>query len=202
MRKSAFINLKTFGNSCLVCAAVIFANCSGSEYAKLVKREMATGVVHDTLIFNLRMGQNKQNYFQSCWQLNQKGIITNGPGDSTVKYSLPTEKEQPSPSDMTLLFFGDFDEEKIMTGMHFQFYYNAWSLWNKSLQAEQLMPVVMDTLKKWYPGNDFIKVPLKGDSLHLYVKVDGNRRITIPPLDDNRVITAKIDDLRYVLDKK
>lgn len=86
--------------------------------------------------------------------------------------------------------------------MDFQFYYNAWSLWNESTQADQLVPVVVDTLKKWYPGNDFIKVPLKGEGLYLLVKVDGNRRITIPPVTDAKIVTAKIDDLRYVLHKK
>lgn len=86
--------------------------------------------------------------------------------------------------------------------MDFQFYYNAWSIWNKSLQSDKLLPVVMDSLIKWYPGNDFIKVPLKKDSLHLLVKVDGNRRITIRPLEDERIVKAKIDDLRYVLEKE
>jgi hypothetical protein len=201
MIKPAFMNLKTFSNSCLFCTILLFIACSGSEYDQLVKRELDSGVVHDSLLFDLKMGQTKAYFLQSCWKLNQKGIISNGPGSTTVKYILPNTKEA-SQSNMTLLFFGDFNEEKIMTGMDFQFYYNSWSLWNESLQAGQLVPVVMDTLKKWYPGNDFIKVPLKGDSLHLFVKVDGNRRIIIPPVTDQQIVTAKIDDLRYVLDKK
>ena len=130
---------------------------------------MASGVVYDSVLFNMKFGEQRQDFFQKCWQLNQKGIVTNGPGSQTVKY---------------------------------QFYFNAWSIWNKKLQADKLVPVVMDTLKKWYPGNDFIKVPLKKDSTQIFVKIDGNRRITIKPLDDNRIVKAKIDDLRYVLDEK
>lgn len=163
---------------------------------------MAKGVVYDSLLFDMKFGQRKQEFFQKCWQLNQKGIISNGPGNESVKYMLPQQSETNSEQNITLLFFGDFNENKIMTGMDYQFYYNAWSIWNKKLQSDKLVPVVMDSLKKWYPGNDFIKVPLKKDSTEIFVKVDGNRRITIRPLDDDKIVKAKIDDLRYVLEKE
>lgn len=162
---------------------------------------MAKGVIHDSLLFGMKFGDHKQDFFKTCWQLNQKGIVNNGPGNKTVKYKLPLKADAPAENEMTLLFFGDFNTENIMTGMDLEFYYNAWSLWNKSLQSDKLLPVVMDSLKKWYPGNDFIRVPLKNDSLELFVKVDGNRRITIKPIDHESIIKAKIDDLRYVLEK-
>jgi hypothetical protein len=201
MKKPVFMNLRIWSNLFVFFTIVSLASCSGSEYDQLVKREMASAVVYDTLLFNLKMGQTKAEFLKLCWGLNKQGIISNGPGNTTVKYTLPKNPNKPSESSITLLFFGDFNNEKIMTGMDFQFYSNAWSLWNKSTQAEQLVPVIMDTLKKWYPGNDFIKVPLKGDSLHLLVKVDGNRRITIPPVNDPQKVSVKIDDLKYVLEK-
>lgn len=163
---------------------------------------MAKGVVYDSLLFDMKFGLQKQEFFQKCWQLNQKGIISNGPENKWVKHKLPSKADSLSTQNITMLFFGDFNEKKIMTGMDFQFYYNSWSLWNKDLQSDKLLPVVMDSLKKWYPGNDFINVPLKKDSLEVFVKVDGNRRITIRPLDDEKIVKAKIDDLRYVLDKE
>jgi len=85
--------------------------------------------------------------------------------------------------------------------MDFQFYYDAWSLWNKELQSDQLIYSVKDSLTTWYPGNDFIEVTSK-DSIITFVKVDGNRRIMINPLDDDRIVKAKIDDLRYILNKQ
>jgi len=163
---------------------------------------MAKGVVYDSLLFDMKFGQHKQEFLSACWKLNQKGILSNGPGNTTVKYKLPLREDVPMKWAITMLFFGDFNKDKIMTGMDFQFYYSAWSIWNKDLQSYQLVPVVMDSLRKWYPGNDFIKVPLAKDSLDIFVKVDGNRRIVIKPLDDNRVVKAKIDDLRYALDEK
>lgn len=185
----------------LLLLCIFFLSCSGSEYSNLVKQEMAKGVVYDSLLFDMKFGQHKQDFFQACWQLNQKGVISNGPGNTSVKYNLPMKAGGASENPITLLFFGDFNKEKIMTGMDFQFYYDAWSIWNRSLQSDKLLPVVIDTLKKWYPGNDFIKVPLKKDSTEILVKIDGNRRIIIRPLENERIVKAKIDDLRYVLEK-
>lgn len=197
------MHLTIIGRANIVFIALLFmVGCGGSEYSELVKREMASGVVYDSLLFDMKFGQHKQEFFQQCWQLNQRGVISNGPGNTTVKYPLPQKVEMDPAQSMTLLFFGDFDENNIMTGMDLQFYYNAWSIWNKKLQADQLIHVVKDSLKKWYPGNDFIRVPLKKDSTEIFVKVDGNRRITIKPLDDDKIVKAKIDDLRYVLEKE
>lgn len=195
------MNFKIIFKLVLISIITFLFSCSGSEYSQLVRREMATGVIHDSLLFDLKFGQHKQDFFKSCWQLNQKGLVSHGPGSKSVKYELPIGADAPLATSITLLFFGDFNEENIMTGMDLEFYYNAWALWNKSLQSDKLLPVVMDSLKKWYPGNDFIRVPLKNDSLEIYVKVDGNRRITIKPIDHEKTIKAKIDDLRYVLER-
>ena len=34
----------------------------------------------------------------------------------------------------------------------------------------------------------------------IFVKIDGNRRIIIEPLKNNREVNARIDDLRYSID--
>ena len=59
--------------------------------------------------------------------------------------------------------------------------------WNKYLEADSLLPDVVTMYKKWYSeGNPFIQIndEKKGT---IYVKVDGNRRITIGKYDDVRV---------------
>ena len=85
--------------------------------------------------------------------------------------------------------------------MDMKFRYVAWSLWNKSLQSDKLVPVVKDSLKTWFPGNDFIVIPAKKTKGEIHVKIDGNRRILIEPITDSRTVDVRIDDLRYVLDK-
>lgn len=189
-----------------VCSTFIFMvlmGCSESKYTSMVKKELASGVIHDSLFLGLRLGQTRKDFFEICWNLNREKKVTHSEIFPFVKYPLPKKTTSDPEKDMTMLFYGDFDEGKtIMTGMKLQFYYDAWAIWNKTLQSDQLLLAVKDSLEKWYPGNDFIRVPLKKDSTELLVKVDGNRRITIKPLDDNRMVKAKIDDLRYVLDKE
>ncbi len=183
-------------------ALIIMLSCSGSEYKEQVKREMARGVIHDSLLFGLKFGDPKQKFFKTCWDLNQKGIVNNGPGNSSVKYKLPLKSDVHPEKAITLLFFADFNDYNIITGMDMEFYYDAWSLWNRSLQSDKLLPVVMDSLMKWYPGNNFFKVPANNDSLMFFAKIDGNRRIVIKPIDHENRIKVKIDDLRNVIVKK
>jgi hypothetical protein len=162
---------------------------------------MAKGIVNDSLMLGLKMGQTQKEFFDRCWKLNRDKIVTNGP-DGYVMYELPVKKENGKGDAITMLFYGIFNEDKTMTGMNFQFYYESWSLWNKSLQSDRLIKEVKSRLMEWYPGNDFITVKLKNDEGEIFVKVDGIRRITIKPLDDNRVVKAQIDDLRYILSKQ
>ena len=180
---------------------LLLASCKQSEYEKLVKEEMSKDIIHDSLFLGMIFGQTKQEFFDKCWKLNSKGLVYHGPDNRFVSYTLPMKKGEDSTNRIRMLFYGLFDDDKIMTGMKLQFSYHAWSLWNKSKQSEKLVPIVMDTLKKWYPGNDFLKVKFENDQEDIFVKVDGNRRIIISPLDDAREVKVIIDDLRYILDK-
>lgn len=173
--------------------------CSESKYSTLVKTEMAKDIVNDSLFLGLKLGQTKKKFFDTCWKLNSDKVVTNG-ANSFVEYSLPTGGGVNSNQPITMLFYGVFNKENTMTGMKLQFSYDAWSLWNKSLQSDQLLLVVKDIFDDWYSGNDFIKVNISKNQRPLWVKVDGTRRITIMSLDDDQIVKAQIDDLRYVLE--
>tara|TARA_R110002167_G_scaffold24608_3_gene86268 strand:- start:6509 stop:6997 length:489 start_codon:yes stop_codon:yes gene_type:complete len=162
---------------------------------------MASGVIHDSLIFGMKFGQTRQQFYDSCWKLNNEERVTHGPNNKFVAYKLPQKDTTDLKNAITMFFYGVFNEENIMTGMDFQFSHDAWSLWNKNMQSDRLVLSVKDSLKKWYPGNDFITVHLPKDTTDIFVKIDGNRRITIKPLDDSRIVKTRIDDLRYILDK-
>ncbi|WP_299529610.1 hypothetical protein [Ulvibacterium sp.] len=195
------MNLKGFLKFWTVFWLIFSISCSENKYSDLVKKELASGVIHDSLFLGLRLGQSRKDFFEICWDLNREKKVTHSELFPFVKYPLPKKKSLEAENDITMLFYGDFNREKtVMTGIQLQFYYEAWALWNEAVQSDKLLLAVKDSLEKWYPGNDFLE--LKKDSLQFFVKVDGNRRITIKPLDDNRIVKAKIDDLRYVLDEK
>ncbi|WP_192461078.1 hypothetical protein [Euzebyella saccharophila] len=168
-----------------------------SEYKEWAEQELASGVIHDSLVFNLKLGQTKKEFFETCWKLNKKGIIKQGPNNKFVEYKLPLKNNQNLKDAVNMLFYGIFDNGNLMTGMNFQFYHTAWSLWNKDLQSDQLVHSVKDSLTKWYPGNDFRAITLPKDTVESLIKIDGNRRIIIKPLDDPRIVKARIDDLRH-----
>jgi hypothetical protein len=77
--------------------------------------------------------------------------------------------------------------------MPVQFHYKGWAPWNKKLSSEKLQADILNWYKKVY-GAGFIKVkhPLHGIA---YVKVDGNRRITIFKQDDLNVWAVFTDML-------
>jgi len=200
MKKQGLSNSKEIKAFLLTILIMSCIACNQSEYTKLVKSEMSKNIIHDSLFLGMKFGQSKQMFFDKCWKLNSQGLVSHGPSNDFVKYDLPLKEGAESTESVRMLFYGIFNDEKKMTGMKVQFSYNAWSLWNKSLQPEILVPAVKDTLKKWFPGNDFIKIKISKNEKDLLVKVDGNRRIIIKPIDDNREVKVRIDDLRYILD--
>ncbi len=197
MKDLVFIPIKAV----LLCfLLIVLSNCSESEYAKLVRSEMAKNTVNDSLFLGMKLGIKKQDFFDACWELNNKQLISHSSSNNFVKYQLPTKKNDSTASVVYMLFYGIFNEEKVMTGMDLKFNYDAWALWNKAYHADQLLPAIKDSLLHWYPGNDFVSVPLKKNKKEMLVKIDGNRRIIIEPLENNKDVDARIDDLRYIID--
>ena len=199
IKKQVFMFLKNSFK--VICLCFILASCSNSEYDKLIRTEMSKDIVKDTLLFGMRLGQTRQTFYDQCWQLNKDGLIRQGPRNNFVQYKLPVKKGDSTVQPITMLFYGIFNEDKIMTGMDMRFYYDGWSLWNESLHAKELVPVIKDSLKSWFPGNEFIVVPAKKSNGEIQVKVDGNRRIAIEPLKDNKEVDVRIDDLNYLMRK-
>lgn len=199
MKEQVSMPLKNSVKILIVLFLVLQVSCNKSEYTKLVNNEMAKSIVNDSLIFGMKFGQTRKLFFDQCWKLNNQKIINQGSSNKFVEYQLPMKEGDSINNPITMLFYGIFNKEKIMTGMDMRFHYVGWSLWNKSLHSDKLVPVIKDSLKSWFPGNDFISVELKKGEKNVWVKVDGNRRIIVEPVVDSREVDARIDDLRYII---
>lgn len=197
MKKQSFSQLRN--SLVFLFLILLIISCSNSEYDKLVKAELAKNIVNDSLIFGMKLGQAKQRFFDQCWQMNKEGKIIQGPKNNFVQYDFPKLAGGDNTKALRMFFYGIFNEDKIMTGLDLKFGYVAWAIWNKELHSDKLVPVVQDSLKTWFPGNDFIKISLE-DAKDIYVKVDGTRRIVIEPLTNTKEIDVRIDDLRYNLE--
>ena len=173
---------------------LLFSACKNSEYHNLVDTEMAKGIMHDSIIYGFDFGIHKSQFFEHCTTLNSKKLITQATKSQFVEYHFPNK------TNFKMIFFGIFNKSKTMTGMKFEFSLSDWSPWNEAAKPEQLIFRVKDSLLSWFPGNEFIEVKPKGKQKAYLVKVDGNRRITIPPLSNLKDIKVQIEDLRFITD--
>jgi len=170
-------------------AGLMICGCSPrSKYERRLKRELVSGVRYDSVFMGLHLGMTDKDFYTHCWLLNREGLIKQGPDNMSVEYAIKDELKYPA----TMNFYPEF-EEKIVVGMPVRYVYNGWSPWNKSLSSDSLQIDVLKWYEKVYgAGFITIKHPERGTA---YVKIDGNRRITIFKQDDMYVWAVFTDML-------
>jgi len=166
-----------------------------SDYEKLVISEMASGVEYKELPLGLSTGITKKEYFAECWDLNKQKVISQGSGNQYAKYYLMPEGVTDSLYKIKMLFYGMFDKEDVMRGMDMKMEFTNWAPWNEEFQSPMLMNTLEEHYMSTYNGNPFLSIKVS-DQLSARVKVDGNRRITMYPIDDQKA-AVKILDLNY-----
>lgn len=172
----------------------LFLQACESEYSKTVKRELKSGVVHEDLILGMKLGQTQKEFYDHCWQLNKEKIVSQGPGNRFARHYMLLDSTAQDPEKIDMLFYGIFDEAKIMNGMHMKMSYTKWSPGRKEYQAAALLEDLKKKYKKEYGGNPFLEIKI-GKDVTAYAKVDGNRQILLYPTSASEV-TVKIQDLR------
>lgn len=178
-------------NTLMVLLLMVGLNSCQSKYTKLVKSELALGKHNDSIFYGLKFGQTKDQFYNICWELNKKKLVTHGPSNNFVQTFLYPQDSTKTIDKIRMLFYARFNPDNKIVAMDIKFSYDAWSLWNKKYTSDKLMPKIKDTLMKWYPGNSFIKT--KNNYL---VKVDGNRQIQLSRESD-RDVSVLIEDLAY-----
>ena len=176
-----------------VLIALMFSCQNISEYEIIVKEEMASGIYIDSVQFGLELGDTKKTFFAKAWELNADGKVTHGPNNEFIAYEI---KNMPEGKRINHLFYGIFNDNDIMTGLDMRFYFLGWAPWNKQLQSDKLLPVAINKLMEWYPGNNFVLIENENFPNETFVKIDGNRQILIHIIDEKNV-RAQLLDLRY-----
>ena len=150
------------------------------QYNRLVNSELASNKRVDSIFFDIKFGMTGKDFFAYCWEMNRKGLFTDGQSNTAVLYRL-NHNELKYPASMN--FYPEMDKNGI-NKMMVTFQYEGWAPWNKHLFSDSLVLDVLQLYKKWYSnGNSFIEIKEPGKST-IYVKVDGNRRIVIRKKDD------------------
>ena len=167
-----------------------------SEYSKLLKKELKSGKTFDDLVLGLKIGQTKDDFYEICADLNKKKLITSGARNLYPEYILYPKDSVENGKKIRMSFMGIFDNDRIMKGMDIRFNYYSWIAWREEYNSDNLINEIKDTLQLWYPGNNFIEIDLKLDSKNnlAYVKIDGNRQITMYKID-GRDVAVIIEDV-------
>tara|TARA_B100001559_G_scaffold91690_1_gene76771 strand:+ start:951 stop:1547 length:597 start_codon:yes stop_codon:yes gene_type:complete len=167
-----------------------------SEYSKLLKKELKSGKSFNDLVLGLKIGQTKDDFFEICADLNKKKLITSGARNLYPEYILYPKDSVENGKKIRMSFMGIFDNDRIMKGMDIRFNYYSWIAWREEYNSDNLINEIKDTLQLWYPGNNFIEIDLQLDSKNnlAYVKVDGNRQITMYKID-GRDVAVIIEDV-------
>lgn len=160
-----------------------------SDYQKMVDREEASGKTVNEIFLGIKLGMTKKEFYETCWELNNKGVLTNGPTELSVEY----DATLPSGNKAKMRFFPKFENDMIYM-MPVEFSYEGWAPWNEELSADNLRNDVLALFENWY-GEGFIEVSNEEKNQHAYVKVDGNRRIRIFKKHLS-VVRAEILDLK------
>ena len=143
-----------------------------ARYEALVEEGLSSGVRHDTLFLGLTLGMTSKDFYSQCWELNKQGVIRQGSGNTSVLYTMEDEFK----STINANFYPTFHKDKIYE-MPVRFQYESWAPWNSQYSTDTLKVELVDLFEEWY-GKGFIQVEneTRGDA---FVKVDGNRRISI-----------------------
>ncbi len=157
----------------IIVTGYLFSGCSPrARYKRMLKHELSSGVRYDSIFMGIYLGMPEKTFYTRCWDLNKRGIVRQGPTNTTVQYEIKKELKYPA----LMNFYPRFTNGNI-SEMPVKFSYKGWAPWNKKLSSDNLE---LDVLR-WYEevyGEGFIKVrhPKYGAA---YIKVNGNRRITI-----------------------
>lgn len=133
------------------------------------------------MLFDVRFGMTRKEFYAYCWLMHQKDSFDDGGNGSSVLYRMKNQLKYPA----SMHFSPEFRRDSIYR-VEAQVVYDGWAPWNRQLFADSLLTDLVRFYRRWYPGNDFIKVtdPKRGI---IYVKVDGNRRIILGKKDDSQV---------------
>ncbi|MGB3464898.1 MAG: hypothetical protein WBA74_06505 [Cyclobacteriaceae bacterium] len=178
---------KSYNSAAILILIAIFSWSCEKSYRDILNEELESGVRYDSLFLGITMDMNRKDFYAHCWELNNKGVVINGPSNLSVEYRLKEELKKPG----YLRFYPQFENDKIKV-MDMEFGYTDWAPWNESLKVDSLMYDVTRMLEKWYGNRDFIYLE-DDENRKVWVKIDGNRRIRLWKKDLRRIQGEIID---------
>lgn len=177
-----------------IVAILSLAACTEARYSWMKFSERNFGTHDDSLFLGLSLGMTRQAFFDTCWTLNKKQMVKEGPGNMSVQYSLADEFDH-----NVFMFFYPNNSDDTVYEMGVRFAYEAWAPWNKQMFADSLIHDVKSMLEQWY-GGGFLEIDHEQHG-KTFVKMDGHRRIFLYTKDD-QYVNATFTDMDWLESRK
>ena len=114
MKKLNFLNINRISIISLFLTLLICCQ-SQSEYTKVLKRELEnTKKEYKDLIFGMKIGQSREDYFDICYKLNKEKKIVSGERSLNPEMILKSKRVPAKGTNIKMSFNGIFNDKKIM----------------------------------------------------------------------------------------
>ena len=143
-------------------------NFSKLSYAEVKEREISSGVRHDDIFLDFRLGMTHNEYWRHHENLKNQNKIREIDNWSVYTFYFGDQNKFLSAGSV---FYAQYFEDKL-------FSLTISVEPNDQMPRNKLLKYLVDIYKKKY-GNDFITKPSQYSSSTDYIWIDGNRQITV-----------------------
>ena len=181
----------------ITCVGVALVASCGSEpsYTETVKSELARSERFDSIAYGIHLGMTFDDFKWVCLLQNRAGLFKPNPNGNAVQLTFKEHFSYPAlfeffPANIS----GQYDTIRAYDAT---LKYRDYSQYNQRMKMENLVGEAIEYFESGYGGNDFFEIPKDDDPWvkYKYVKIDGNRQISLIPTLMGSNLTIKFEDL-------
>ncbi|MEX2602414.1 MAG: hypothetical protein WD355_12235 [Balneolaceae bacterium] len=179
----------------LLFTGICFISCNREiDYDTWVEQELSKEFREDEVLLGYRLGMETRDFYHHGVELNQRDIVR---GMSQIIYPF---EELPYPA--TIHIVGNFHEDRLYE-LFCSIKYDDWNPGNSEYFTDRMIPELIDYFEELY-GSGFRKIEHPEHEREAWIKIDGNRRISIYPINEMYVnieffdLTVSDEATRYV----
>lgn len=164
------------------------------SYEELVRQELNRGLRYDSIIYGVYLGMSYDEFTRYCFEQNQRGVFRPNETGNAVQVTWTEGFDFP----VKFEFFPAEVTDKFAPINRYQasVRYRDYSHYNPDMTVANLLSETLAFYKQGYGGHDFLRVPQDDPWVkYHYVKVDGNRKITVTASPVGSKLVIYFEDL-------